>query len=87
MRAQTCLAAAIAVLVTNQAAAFGIKPVAGVRAADVVTIAKRQRAQMPKDCTRYNGRHGFYGNIWCTEAEQRAWDIYTSRHSLSATRR
>jgi predicted dehydrogenase len=28
----------------------------------------------PKDCTRYNSRYGFYGNIWCTPAEQERWD-------------
>jgi hypothetical protein len=28
----------------------------------------------PKDCTRYNSRYGFYGNIWCTPAEQNRWD-------------
>jgi hypothetical protein len=32
-----------------------------------------------KDCTRVNGRFGYYGNPWCTPAEQRAWDRATSR--------
>lgn len=27
-----------------------------------------------KDCTRFNARYGFYGNVWCTPAEQRRWD-------------
>jgi hypothetical protein len=27
-----------------------------------------------KDCTRINGRWGYYGNPWCTPAEQLAWD-------------
>lgn len=31
-------------------------------------------AQPPKDCTRYNSRYGFYGNIWCTPAEQDRFD-------------
>jgi hypothetical protein len=29
-----------------------------------------------KNCKRYNGPWGFYGNIWCTPAEQRQWDRY-----------
>ncbi len=27
-----------------------------------------------KDCTRLNGRYGYYGNPWCTPAEQKRWD-------------
>jgi hypothetical protein len=27
-----------------------------------------------KDCTRINGRYGYYGNPWCTRAEQDAFD-------------
>lgn len=34
---------------------------------------------VPKDCTRYNGRWGYYGNPWCTPAEQRAFDIWDAR--------
>jgi hypothetical protein len=38
-----------------------------------------------KDCTRLNGRVGYYGNPWCTPAEQRAWDLRDARrHQLSA---
>jgi len=43
---------------------------------------KRVRAWQPppvKDCTRINGRWGYYGNPWCTPAEQDAWDRATSR--------
>jgi hypothetical protein len=36
-------------------------------------------AARPKDCTRYNGRWGYYGNPWCTRAEQRAFDIWDAR--------
>lgn len=32
-----------------------------------------------KDCTRLNGRFGYYGNPWCTKAEQDAWDRATSK--------
>ncbi len=27
-----------------------------------------------KDCTRFNGHFGFYGNPWCTPEEQDRWD-------------
>jgi hypothetical protein len=33
----------------------------------------------PKDCTRLNGRVGYYGNPWCNAAEQRAWDLWVER--------
>ena len=32
-----------------------------------------------KDCTRVNGRWGYYGNPWCTPAEQQAWDRAEAR--------
>jgi hypothetical protein len=32
-----------------------------------------------KDCTRLNGRWGYYGNPWCTPAEQAAWDRWSDR--------
>jgi hypothetical protein len=28
----------------------------------------------PKDCTRLNGRYGYYGNPWCSRHEQLLWD-------------
>jgi len=39
------------------------------------------RAYTPllKDCTRVNGRFGYYGNPWCSPAEQRAWDRAQAR--------
>jgi hypothetical protein len=33
----------------------------------------------PKDCTRINGRYGYYANFWCSESEQRAWDLWEAR--------
>lgn len=37
-------------------------------------------AQAPvKDCTRFNGRWGYYGNPWCTPAEQQAFDRAEAR--------
>ncbi|MTD95252.1 hypothetical protein GIW81_13010 [Hyphomicrobium sp. xq] len=32
-----------------------------------------------KDCTRFNGRWGYYGNPWCTPAEQLAFDRAEAR--------
>jgi hypothetical protein len=32
-----------------------------------------------KDCTRLNGRYGYYGNPWCTPAEQARWDARSAR--------
>lgn len=42
---------------------------------------KAWRASPPplKDCTRLNGRFGYYGNPWCTPAEQNAWDRAEAR--------
>lgn len=41
--------------------------------------AKSVDAAPAKDCTRLNGRVGYYGNPWCTPAEQRRWDIWEAR--------
>jgi hypothetical protein len=55
----------------------------GTRASAGVERAHRQTA--PKDCTRVNGRVGYYANPWCSPAEQRAWDLWDARrHRLSA---
>jgi hypothetical protein len=32
-----------------------------------------------KDCTRLNGRFGYYGNPWCTATEQARWDRWSAR--------
>jgi hypothetical protein len=53
----------------------------GARTADNV-----HRQTAPKDCTRLNGRIGYYGNPWCTPAEQRAWDIWDARRHAKSTR-
>jgi hypothetical protein len=43
--------------------------------ADARNRGARNWAPPPlKDCTRLNGRYGYYGNPWCTPAEQLAWD-------------
>jgi hypothetical protein len=38
-----------------------------------------QPAPVVKDCTPLNGRFGYYGNPWCSRAEQNAWDRATAR--------
>jgi len=40
------------------------------------TTAVRQPLVSPpvKDCTRINGRIGYYANPWCSPAEQERWD-------------
>ncbi|HRY07642.1 MAG TPA: hypothetical protein P5114_11020 [Hyphomicrobiaceae bacterium] len=41
---------------------------------------ERHKAPPPrKDCTRINGRWGYYGNPWCSPAEQRAFDIWDAQ--------
>jgi hypothetical protein len=31
-----------------------------------------------KDCTRINGRYGYYGNPWCNAHEQDRWDRWSA---------
>jgi hypothetical protein len=40
------------------------------------------RAAPVKDCTRLNGRFGYYGNPWCTAQEQARWDRWSARRVL-----
>ena len=37
------------------------------------------RTKPLKDCTRLNARYGYYGNPWCTAAEQERWDRWEAR--------
>ena len=43
--------------------------------------AARGDAAPLRDCTRINGRWGYYGNPWCTAAEQARWDRWSDRQS------
>ncbi|MBL8566809.1 MAG: hypothetical protein JNM89_13935 [Hyphomicrobiaceae bacterium] len=44
-------------------------------------------AQPLKDCTRINGRWGYYGNLWCSPREQDAFDRFEARrHARSSLR-
>jgi hypothetical protein len=36
--------------------------------------ARSAYAAPVKDCTRFNGRWGYYGNPWCTREEQARFD-------------
>jgi hypothetical protein len=38
-----------------------------------------------KDCTRFNGHFGFYGNPWCTPEEQARWDKYEAERLRAVT--
>lgn len=50
----------------------------------------RQPSQLAapiKDCTRTNNRYGYYGNQWCTEAEQARWDRWMARDKFASDKR
>jgi hypothetical protein len=47
--------------------------------ADRKSVRTAQPPPPLKDCTRVNGRSGYYGNMWCTPAEQQAWDRAEAR--------
>lgn len=44
--------------------------------------SKAWRAERPpiKDCTKFNGRWGYYGNPYCTPAEQERFDRWQARN-------
>lgn len=48
-------------------------------------VSERSASPLPrlKDCTRFNGRWGYYGNPWCTAAEQ---DRFDRREAVRAGR-
>ncbi len=68
LRILSCI---VAIAVT--AAALAIPAESGSRK------AVRAHQAPVKDCTRINGRWGYYGNPWCTSAEQKAWDRAEAR--------
>jgi hypothetical protein len=39
-----------------------------------VSVRLGDRDAPVKDCTRFNGRFGYYDNPWCTPAEQARFD-------------
>lgn len=78
------IAMSVALLFATAAAVSETPAAAGEGTALRDKHASRYAAP-PKDCTRYNGRWGFYGNPWCTPAEQRAFDLWEARR-LNAQR-
>ncbi len=65
-----CIAMAGAVVLSVPASADRGTPSASRKAAPAAPV---------KECTRFNGRVGYYGNPWCTPAEQARWDRYEAR--------
>lgn len=53
------------------------------------TAARRAEQLSPpiKDCTRLNGHYGYYGNPWCTEAEQLLFDRWSARNQVASDKR
>jgi hypothetical protein len=50
--------------------------------ADALGKARRAYADAPvRDCTRLNGRWGYYGNPWCSPTEQLRWDRWDARRT------
>lgn len=44
-------------------------------------VARKALRDVPvKDCTKYNGRWGYYGNPYCTPAEQERFDRWEARN-------
>lgn len=71
IRLSTCIAFALAPVVASPLAAGPDKKPRAVAKAPAAI----------KDCTRLNGRYGYYDNPWCTPAEQQAWDRASARRT------
>lgn len=53
---------------------------AGTRkASDVSKLRSNLAGQPVKNCTKVNGRNGYYANPFCTPEEQRRFDIWEAR--------
>lgn len=76
---KTCVRAAL--LAISATAAVSMHAAAAERGR---SDASRQLAsnEPVKNCTRVNGRMGYYGNPWCTPAEQVRWDRWDARRTL-----
>ncbi len=43
-------------------------------------VPRQEIGQAPlRDCTRINGRSGYYGNPWCNARQQALWDRWSDR--------
>jgi hypothetical protein len=64
---------------TFAALALGAFPIYAA-AGDARSEARRQAVDRPlKECTRINGRMGYYASPWCTPAEQVRWDRWEAQ--------
>ena len=78
MRLPNLTAVTLAALMAFPVAPGPIPGASRANAEPTFTHASRARPAPIKDCTRFNGRFGYYGNLWCTEREQLIWDLHTS---------
>jgi len=70
-----CLRIACAVVFVTAMSVAGEAANAGARHARGTARAADSQAPA-RDCTRFNGRYGYYGNLWCDERQQRQWDLW-----------
>ena len=70
-------------LISATVGLVGLACLAATLAASAEARGKRDKVvERPiRDCTRLNGRVGYYGNPWCTPAEQLRWDRWDARRS------
>jgi hypothetical protein len=63
----------------------GLAALSAAASAEGDRYAKSERADWRvapvKDCTRFNGRSGYYGNPWCTPQEQARWDRWSAERA------
>jgi hypothetical protein len=50
------------------------------------TVQPSLRQAPLKDCTRVNGRYGYYGNPWCNRREQHRWDRWEAQRRARSGR-
>lgn len=70
IRVISCICAAAVVV----AALSALPPAASADPAKTSRVRQSAALSPPKDCTRFNGRFGYYPNPWCSPAEQERWD-------------
>ena len=68
--------AALAVLIALLTAGSAGQALAGGKPA---RVTRATVSEPVKDCARVNGRYGYYGNPFCTPAEQRVFDRWEAR--------
>lgn len=64
--------------------AAAVLPLYAAAGAGATSSSRQSVREVPlKNCTRLNGRMGYYGNPWCTAAEQARWDRWDARRVLT----